>query len=258
MPQLFGNLFSMNELEQIFKNSKGRWSTKWDHYFEIYHRHLSRFRNQEVHIVEFGVYQGGSLEIWKEYFGQECKIYGIDINPACKALERNGVKIFIGDQEDRIFLKSLKRQIPRIDILIDDGGHKMMQQIITFEEMYHAVEANGVYICEDIHTSFWPEFGGGFGKKNTFVNYSKKFVDYLNAYHFEAASSEAVSFCKNTHSIHFYDSILVIEKKEREKPKQVESGKIDKHFESYNPELDLLGKIRKKIRAFFIRLGLIN
>lgn len=141
---------TMNDLEKHFTENTGRLILKWKHYFEIYDRHFSRFRGTDVHIVEFSVFQGGSLQMWKQYFGPNTKIFGIDINPHCKELEEERVEILIGDQDDRSFLKSLAEKIPRIDILIDDGGHTMKQQIATYEELFSYVDQNGVYLCEDL------------------------------------------------------------------------------------------------------------
>ena len=103
----------MNDLEKYFTENTGRLITKWKHYFEIYDKHLSRFRGTDVHVVEFGVYQGGSLRMWKQYFGPESKIYGIDINPQCKEFEEEGVEVFIGDQEDRRFFENSNRKAPK-------------------------------------------------------------------------------------------------------------------------------------------------
>ena len=72
-----------------------------------------------------------------------------DINPACKALEEDQIEIVIGDQEDRAFLAELRERIGPADIVIDDGGHTMAQQIATFEEMFPAVRNGGVYLVED-------------------------------------------------------------------------------------------------------------
>ena len=99
------------------------------HYFEVYDRHFSRFRDTEVSIIEFVISQSGSLQMWKNYFGPKAKIYEVRINPNCKTLEEEKVQIFIGDQEDKDFRRSLAKQLPKIDILIDDGGHTMRQQI---------------------------------------------------------------------------------------------------------------------------------
>jgi hypothetical protein len=73
--------------------------------------------------------------------------------------------------------------MPRIDIVIDDGGHTMKQQIATFEEMFPRIDGNGVYLCEDMITSYWPDYGGGLRKRGTFVEYSKAFIDCINAWH---------------------------------------------------------------------------
>ena len=112
----------MNDLERFFKQHHGRLIHKWLHYFEIYDRHFARFRGGSVNILEFGVSQGGSLQMWRDDFGQQAQLFGVDINPNCKQFEEAGVRIFIGDQQDRAFLRSLARALPRIDILIDDGA----------------------------------------------------------------------------------------------------------------------------------------
>jgi hypothetical protein len=215
----------MNDLEKYFSENTGNLIGKWGHYFEIYDRHFSRYRGTDVHIVEIGVYQGGSLQMWKKYFGAKAKIYGIDINPQCKTLEENQIKILIGNQEDRKFLQSAAETIGKIDILIDDGGHEMEQQINTFEELFPHIDKNGVYLCEDLHTSYWPKYGGGCRKKGTFVEYSKNFIDYINAWHSKQPKRLNVSdFTRSAYSLHYYSSILVIEKRPIEKPYSTDTG----------------------------------
>ncbi len=215
----------MNDLEKYFKNNTGKLIHKWQHYFEIYDRHFSRYRGKEVHIVEFGVFQGGSLQMWKDYFGPDAKIYGVDINPHCKQLEDEQVEIFIGDQENRAFLRTLAQQIPHIDILIEDGGHTMKQQIHTFEELYPSVAEDGIYLCEDTHTSYWKGFGGGYKRRGTFIEYSKNWIDDIHAWHSEQPGKLAVSaFTRSAHSLHFYDSIVVIEKRKIDKPFDLKTG----------------------------------
>ena len=97
----------MNDLEKYFNENPGNMMDKWKHYFDIYDRYFSRYRGTEVHVVEFGVWHGGSMHMWTQYFGPKAHIYGIDINPHCKQLEGGQVQIFIGDQENKQFLKSL-------------------------------------------------------------------------------------------------------------------------------------------------------
>ena len=210
----------MNDLEKYFNSNKGRLIDKWQHYFEIYDKHFARFRGTDVCVVEIGVYQGGSLQMWKDYFGDKCKIYGVDINPHSALLKEDGFEeIFIGDQGDRNFLQLLTEKIPRIDVLIDDGGHLMDQQIATFEELFPYISSNGIYLCEDLHTSYWKRHGGGYKNINSFIEFSKNFIDYINAWHSEDKNKFDVSeFTISTHSLHYYNSMLVIEKREINKP----------------------------------------
>jgi len=214
----------ISDLEKYFRNNNKRLLHKWIHYFDIYERHFSRFRDREFVLLEIGISHGGSLQMWKEYFGSKAKIYGIDINPECKELEEENIQIFIGSQSDKQFLRNVKKMIPRIDILIDDGGHTMEQQITTYEELFEHIKDDGIYLCEDLHTSYWPKWGGGHKRQNTFIEYSKNFIDYLNAFHSKQESLKVNSFTKSVDSIHYYDSVLVIEKRNREAPIHEKTG----------------------------------
>lgn len=214
----------MNDLAVYFKNNQGRLIHKWNHYFEIYDQHFKKFRGKKVIILEIGVSQGGSLQMWKNYFGPDAKIIGVDVNPLCKGFEESQIQIYIGSQSDRIFLRNLKDKIPRIDILIDDGGHTMKQQIITFEELFDHIKDDGLYLCEDLHTSYWTTYGGGYKRRGTFIEYSKNFIDYIHAWHSSQRTFKINVFTKTVHSIHYYDSVLVIQKRRIEKPYDVKSG----------------------------------
>lgn len=207
-----------NDLRRYFDHNPGRLLHKWLHYFEVYDHHFQRYRGKPLTILEIGVFHGGSLQMWKEYFGPQAKIYGVDIDPRCKQFEENNVRILIGDQSDRDFLRKLKEEIPRPDILIDDGGHLMHQQIATFEELYPFVAEDGIYLCEDLHTSYWPDWGGGLKRPGTFIEYSKQLVDALNGFYIDPTGSVPVSLTQSTHSLHYYDSMLVIEKQRRNEP----------------------------------------
>jgi Methyltransferase domain len=129
---------------------------KWRHYFPIYERHLSKFRGRAVNVVEIGVYSGGSLGMWKSYFGDRSTVYGIDIVPDCRSFEGDGVHIFIGDQADPAFWRDFIAKVPQIDIVIDDGGHEAQQQIATLEAILPVLRPGGVYICEDLLREFNP------------------------------------------------------------------------------------------------------
>lgn len=234
----------MNDLEKFFFANTGRKINKWRHYFEAYDRHLARFRGTDVHLLEIGVFQGGSLQMWRDYFGPKAIIYGVDINPLCKQFEDENTHIIIGDQEDREFLKGLSKSIPRIDVLIDDGGHSMKQQIHTFEELFKNVSNNGVFLCEDTHTSYWKNYGGGYKRRGTFMKYSKGLIDQLNAWHSEDSGNFKVNdFTRTARSMHFYDSMVIIEKDTVAKPESLTTGKD--FIDNYQLPKDIYSKLRR-------------
>jgi hypothetical protein len=163
--------FRQNPLRDFFSAHKeGRGIWKWNHYFDIYDLHFNRFRGSDVHILEVGIYSGGSLEMWQSYFGPRSKIYGVDIEPACKAYESDSVRVYIGDQADRGFWRRFKQEVPVVDIVIDDGGHLLEQQIVTLEELLPHLQPAGIYLCEDVHGAF-----------NEFASYVFGLAQNLNA-----------------------------------------------------------------------------
>ncbi|MBD5395932.1 MAG: class I SAM-dependent methyltransferase [Lachnospiraceae bacterium] len=206
----------MNDLERFFFYEKHKKIHKILHYFEAYDRYFSRYRGKDIVILEIGVSGGGSLQMWKNYFktaGNTVQIYGIDINPACKALEEENIKIYIGSQEDRDFLRMIKNEIGKVDILIDDGGHTMSQQIITFEELFDIVSDDGVYLCEDTCTSYMSSFGGGY-RCNSFVEYAKSKIDDIHAFYSETNELKPNHYSRHIKSISYFDSMVFFEKKQ--------------------------------------------
>lgn len=244
----------MNDLRAFFDRHDGRLLHKWHHYFDIYEHHFARFRGQAACVVEFGVSQGGSLQMWRDYFGPRATIYGVDINPNCKQFEEPGIHVVIGDQEDRAFLRTLVQSLPPIDILIDDGGHTMRQQIHTFEELFPAVQPNGVYLVEDLHTSYWARWGGGYKRAGTFIELSKTFIDRINAWHSqEPARLSPDAFTRSVRGLHFYDSVLVIEKQPVSAPTHERRGTA--LFPDYQPRparglSGRLDRLRRKLPRF--------
>lgn len=195
-----------NPLREYFEaNQSGPGIWKWQHYFDIYHRHFNQFVGQEVHVVEVGIYSGGSLPMWHHYFGNQCHVYGVDIEPACKVYESERTRVFIGDQADRAFWSSFRAQVSRVDILIDDGGHLSHQQIVTLEEMLPYLSSGGIYLCEDIH-----------GAPNAFASYVAGLASNLNEHHHELVKggirSDVSEFQKAIRGIYQYPFCTVIEK----------------------------------------------
>src|SRR6187551_1933001 len=77
---------------------------KWDHYFDVYERYFAKYRGKKLNILEIGISHGGSIQLWKKYFGEQVQIYAIDINPECKKIKQENTTIFIGSQSDPVFL----------------------------------------------------------------------------------------------------------------------------------------------------------
>jgi len=144
-------------LEQWFDDHQtgpGLW--KWRHYFPVYEKHFARFVGKEVYVVEIGVFSGGSLRMWKDFFGDRVHLYGIDIRPEVVAYADDNTQLFIGDQSDPTFWEDFLRAVPEIDIIIDDGGHNAYQQIPTLEALLPHLRPGGVYLCEDVAPEHHP------------------------------------------------------------------------------------------------------
>jgi cephalosporin hydroxylase len=215
----------MGDLYTYFRNNPGRLIAKWSHYFAIYERHLAAYRNRPIVLVEFGVSHGGSLQMWRHYFGAQARIVGVDINPACEAFAEPGIEVVIGDQADPALHARLRAKYGELDVVIDDGGHTMEQQRVTFEALYPAVKAGGVYIAEDLHTSYHADWGGGLRKPGTFIEHAKTLIDQLHAWYGPIPGLQVDDLTRTAYALHFYDSMLVIEKQAVQPPLQLATGK---------------------------------
>src|SRR6266567_1677704 len=113
-----------------------------------------------------------------------------------------------------------------VEIGVFHGGSlQMWHQIATFEELYPHVQPDGIYLCEDIHTSFMPEFGGGYRREGTFLEYGKALIDRLYGwYSRDHTVLTADEFTRATYALHFYDSVLVIEKSPKAPPQTSFTG----------------------------------
>ena len=216
----------MNDLKKYFDNNSDNNIHKWLHYFDIYEENFSRYRNKKITLLEIGVFRGGSLSMWKKYFGAQAKIIGIDINPDCKKFEKENIQIYIGDQTNTDFLHSVLIDNDMPDIIIDDGGHTSNQQITSFNYLYKQLKYGGTYLVEDTHTSYVSEFQDR-SDQLTFTEYAKKLSDELNdwyrvknyrAYKKQVDKVNVSYWAKNINKISFYNSIIVFEKKESQVP----------------------------------------
>lgn len=184
-------------------------SYKHKNYFPIYDEVLTKYRGKEnITFVEVGVFNGGSLFMWREFFGPGARIIGIDFNPEAIKWREHGFDIFIGDQSNPNFWRNFFSEVGMIDILLDDGGHTNKQQIITFKESVPYINDGGVILVEDVHANFQPEFGNP--SKFSFIEYCKKLVNKIN-YRFPIIPLFGKHIPDySIHSVTFYESIIAI------------------------------------------------
>ncbi|PZF71053.1 class I SAM-dependent methyltransferase [Taibaiella soli] len=241
-------------IKEIYYNHKGFLVNKWNHYLDIYDRHFLPYQGKDVKFLEIGISQGGSLEMWKQYFGAGSMFYAMDIIPECKMFERENVKIFIGSQGDPQYLNSILGDIPPLDILLDDGGHFVKDQIVTFNLLWDKVKDGGLYVCEDLHTSYWYSYGGGYMRKGTFIEFVKHLMDVMHAWHSkQPAKFKLEKLTEQIKAIHVYESMVVIEKAKVSQPKQSKFGEkqIPDQIPAKRGFFDLAtGKIRKAWMGF--------
>ena len=189
-----------------FSNSE-KYSIKWSNYFQVYEKILSNYRNKKIKFVEIGVANGGSLFMWRKYFGKKAKIIGIDLNPNAKKLEKNGFKIYIGNQSDKKFWDYFYKKEGKVDIILDDGGHKNLQQISTVHYSLPYIKDGGKIIVEDTGTSYVKkEFNNP--SKYSFINYAKNIVDNIHR-RSPLLKKELNFYSKKIFLVEFFESIVV-------------------------------------------------
>ena len=155
------------------------------------------------------------MHLWKRYLGPYAQIVGLDINPECKTAEEEQIHIHIGSQSDPSTLKELIEKFAPFDVIIDDGSHLMADVETSFRHLFEHVTADGCYIIEDLHTAYWPEYGGGLGGKNSFIEFTKQAID---AIHFSYIREDhawdpfLLEIANHTRAIRIADSMIIYEK----------------------------------------------
>jgi hypothetical protein len=185
-----------------------------------------------------GVSRGGSLDMWEHYLGPSASLVGVDIDEASQ-LSNPDRTILLGDQADPEFLASVVEIHGPFDIIIDDGGHTMNQQITSAETLFPALNDDGLYVVEDCHTSYWEEFGG-VRRPGTFIEWIKHRIDDLHGYHNSNTIDE--TWTDDVDGIHCYDSIVVLDKKRRFAPFCEQAGAADFLF-NQRPTSALVGEM---------------
>ena len=183
-------------------------SIKYDTYFPVYEALLQKYIGCEFTIVEVGVFNGGSLFMWRKFFGPKARIIGVDLNPDALEWEKQGFEIIIGDQSSETFWVELFQKIGKVDVVIDDGGHTNRQQIVTSHHAIQNINDGGVLIVEDVHTNYFREFGNP--SRYSFVNFTHRIVDGVNSRAHSLRQTYA-QYSSRVYSVSFFESMVVFQ-----------------------------------------------
>lgn len=208
------------KLSEVFFSHTGRFSYKWRHYFDYYDRHLGRFVGKKFNLLEIGTCCGGSLQIWKKYFGSDVKIVGIDILPETK-FEESQIYTEIGSQDDPEFLAKICEKYGPFDVIIDDGSHMQQDILASFAFLYPRLNDGGVYVIEDTHACLWGEYNGGIKNPHNFIEIASRFAMDVNREFAREPYVESIPYLKE---ICFYNSMIFLEKENTLKADPVSVG----------------------------------
>ncbi|WP_162888699.1 class I SAM-dependent methyltransferase [Dechloromonas sp. HYN0024] len=136
-------------------------------------------------MLEIGIQNGGSLELWSKYFGNALQLIGCDINRDCSLLlySDKRINVVIGDANDIETYRKILLCSSEFDIVIDDGSHRSSDIIKSFCVFFPLLASGGVYIVEDLHCSYWDKFEGGLFNPYSSISFFKRLVDVVNYEH---------------------------------------------------------------------------
>lgn len=223
----------MQSYRNIHENRTGNASDKWDLYLDVYHNELHVFQDKKINLLEIGVQNGGSLEVWSKYFQKAKRIIGCDINEDCRKLSYSDkrIEVLIGDATNNDFCEKNFSSLS-LDVIIDDGAHTSESVIKAFCLFFDRLKYGGKYIIEDLHCSYWQNYQGGLKYPYSSMSFLKKLADIVNHEHWnnnQESNALLTDYFKEYKvfipekqlteiaSVKFINSMCVIEKKSSEK-----------------------------------------
>ncbi len=223
-------------LGELYAAHQGRVSQKWSSYLPTYERVLDGLRQDALRLLEIGVQNGGSLEIWARYFPEALLLVGCDIDPRCGGLTFDDARIhvLVGDATDGAVQERITALAPVFDVILDDGSHRSPDIIAAFVALFPRLAEGGVYIIEDLHCSYDEGFGGGLFAQRSAMSFLRRLVDVINVAHWgleraaedvlaplvgSTLSAEFIAALPSIASIEFLDSVCVIRRDAAPKPR---------------------------------------
>jgi hypothetical protein len=214
-----------SELEKIYWNNTGVIVHKWHHYLPIYERHFGAYCGRAVRMLEIGVSKGGSLDMWRKYFGPDAVIYGIDIDPSCEKFNGISAQVRIGSQDDPTFLRKVVEEMGGVDIILDDGSHINPHINASLDVLFPLLQDGGIYMVEDTHACYWEAYSGGYRIKSSFLERAKNLIDDLHHWYHPYGETDTATK-GHLSSMHVYDSIVILEKRAAVPPRHSMVGTV--------------------------------
>ena len=209
-------------------------------FIQLYEKYFSSLRDSNINLLEIGIENGDSLRIWREYF-TNANICGIDIIK--KDFKIDNTEILQGDQSDKNFLRALIDRYKNFDIIIDDGSHQAKHIIASFKFLFPHLNNEGLYVIEDLQTSYFPRYGGSrinLNKKKSSMNFIKSLTDTINYEKNDRPFYKKSDFDGHIKSIYFHQNIAFINK-----------GESINYFYNQDFKETFIDKIKKLLSNFF-------
>jgi Methyltransferase domain len=185
---------------------------KWLHYLPVYDALLTPYIGTDVAMLEIGVWNGGSLDMWRKFFGPDANLFGIDINRECSRFDGKSASVRIGSQDDPKFLRGIVKEMGKLDVVLDDGSHIASHQRASFEALFPLLSEGGLYIIEDLHAAYYPHMEGGWRRAGSAIEFLKDMIDDMHRHYIEPGRNNSESL-PPIESIQFFDSIAVVRKR---------------------------------------------
>lgn len=206
-------------------------SSAFHNYTKIYAKYFDRLRLEPIKFLEIGIFKGNSVKLWESYFEKASEMHFIDKTSENIEYYSPKAQYHYLDQANFFDLYNFANQVGNgFDLIIDDGGHTMTQQINSFLVLFPLLKSGGLYVIEDLQTSYWHNYGGygqigaPLGGPGTCVEFLKTLVDDLNYGSGVTINSDPDKipgqlkanfsyFQNNIESLHFHSGLCIIEKR---------------------------------------------
>ena len=197
---------TVNALDEIARRHGADKSSEKHGFTAVYERLLGSRRDEELSLLEIGVFEGASLGMWREYL-PSARIFAIDFRDAYVEHAPAETTVLVGNQTDVEFLDRVLEMTGALDVVIDDGGHRPEQQLTTLFHLWSHLRPGGVYAIEDVHTSYLGRWSPGYRAPGTTIELLKEIVDDVNWYWHQRGK-----VLDDVESVQFYPELCVLTK----------------------------------------------